>query len=79
MDNDLYIEVMSREIFSYIIVGIFTCMFIAVCGCTLNSGVSSTAAIDAANATADRILNSINSGNYNDYSSNIIARLVKDM
>jgi hypothetical protein len=61
---------MSREINNYIVILIFTCMFIAVCGCTQNPGVSSPAAIDAANVTADRILNSINSGNYSDYSKN---------
>jgi len=61
---------MYREIFNYIIIGIFTCTFIAVCGCTLNSSVSSPAAIETANATADNILNSINSGNYSDYTRN---------
>jgi hypothetical protein len=61
---------MSHKILDHIVIGMFICVFIAVCGCALNPGVSSPAAIDAANVTADRILNSINSGNYSDYSMN---------
>jgi len=55
---------------------IFTCIFIAVCGCAQNPSVGSPAAIDAANVTADRILSSINSGNYSDYSENFSDKMI---
>jgi hypothetical protein len=61
---------MSRGVFNYIVIGMFICVFIAVCGCASNSTVSSPAAIDAANAAADRVLSSINSGSYSEYSMN---------
>ncbi len=55
---------------NFIVIGIFILMFVTVCGCTASSGVSSQPAVDMANVTADRVLGSINSGNYYDYTAN---------
>jgi hypothetical protein len=55
---------------SFIIIIMLVAVVALTLGCTSSSNTSGTA-MNAANATADRILNSFNTGNYADFSANL--------
>jgi outer membrane lipoprotein-sorting protein len=60
---------MYSKCFSYLFIAISVVSILLVSGCT-QSATPSKDAISAANVTADRVLGSINDGNYADFSKN---------
>lgn len=63
---------MYGKCFSYLFIAISLAGILLVSGCT-QSATPSKGAISAANVTADRVLGSINEGNYSDFSKNFSA------
>jgi hypothetical protein len=64
---------------SFIIVTLLLTVVAMTLGCTSSSTTTSGAAMNAANVTADRILNSFNTGNYNEFSTNFSPAMMAAM
>ena len=60
---------MYRRGISYLLIGVVMIGILLVCGCT-QSASPSQEAVSAANVTADRVLQSLNDGNYISFSTN---------
>lgn len=60
---------------SLLIVGVSLAALVAACGCIFN-GPPSAAATDAANATAENLFQSLNTGDYGQFSTNFSAAMI---